>query len=83
MADLSTRKQALAADLIELRAYLGSARTAIKSLPAPALRNANQRAQARSERFMLLVGRIILNGLATPTDDDLDQAGATQSPSNP
>lgn len=83
MADIRTRKTALAADLIELRVYLDSARTALKSLPAPASRNANQRALARNERFMLLLGRIVLNALSTPTDDDLDQTGATQTPGNP
>lgn len=83
MADLAARKAALVKDLAELRAYLDTSRTIIRALPAPASRNATQRAQFRQERFFLLIGRIILNFASTPTDDDLNETGATQTPAGP
>lgn len=75
---ITDRKVQLAADLTELRKVLQQARTDLRDLPAPASRNAAQRATARSRRFELLIGRIVLNAISTPTDDDMDQGGATE-----
>lgn len=75
--EIADRKTQLAADLVELRQVLQGARSDLKTLPAPNARNATQRNTARSRRFELLVGRILLNALSTPTDDDMDQNGAT------
>ncbi len=74
MADLTARKQQLAADLDELRTRAATARTDLKALPAAGARNASQKATAKTLRFELLVARIVLNALGTPAAGDLDDA---------
>jgi hypothetical protein len=71
MATPAARRARLAADVTELRAILQTARDDLRALPPAASRTPAQKATARSRRVEQLVARILLNTLATPTDDDL------------
>jgi len=77
MADRTTRRARLTADLAELRDYATQARADLRALPAPGARTAAQRNTARNLRFQLLVARVVLNGLnarGDTADDVLDDA---------
>jgi hypothetical protein len=65
------RRQRLAADLDELRQVAADARTALRALPPKAQRTAAQKREAARLRTDMLVARVVVNALATPTDDDL------------
>lgn len=74
MPTRDTRKTRLAADIDELRQIAAQARAELRALPAAAARTPAQRTTARRLRTDLVVARAVLNALATPDDDDLDDA---------
>lgn len=72
MADRTVRRNRLAADLDELRTVKNSAADELRALPPAASRTAAQRRTAKDLRFVLLISRIVLNGLNARGADDAD-----------
>jgi hypothetical protein len=75
MPDRETRRAKLTTDLAELRAKRRQARDDIRALPPPGERTAAQRERAFVRRYLMLLTGVVLNAVATPTDEDLDDGG--------
>jgi hypothetical protein len=74
------RRAQQANDLALVRLLLQRCREDLRALPPPAQRTALQREQAFIRRGLLVIARVLLNGIWTPVADDFDETGATEGP---